>query len=139
MALWDTAGKSKKDSRVNAVILYHVAIFYRSAGQEDYDRVRPLSYAHTHVLLLCFAIDSPDSLDNVQEKVKDRDVHGKKDKRTNAFEQWIEELNTHCYGVPIILVGCKKDLRKDPKTVDELEKISQKPVSLKEVSITCVN
>jgi GTPase SAR1 family protein len=38
-------------------------------GQEDYDRLRPLSYPNTSVTLLCFAIDSPDSLDNVQEKV----------------------------------------------------------------------
>jgi hypothetical protein len=38
-------------------------------GLEDYDRLRPLSYPDTHVVLVCFAIDSPDSLDNVQEKV----------------------------------------------------------------------
>ncbi|KAJ2994086.1 hypothetical protein HDV02_001863 [Globomyces sp. JEL0801] len=41
-----------------------------TAGQEDYDRLRPLSYPDTHVILICFAIDSPDSLENVQEKVK---------------------------------------------------------------------
>ena len=39
-------------------------------GQEDYDRLRPLSYPDSHVILICFAIDSPDSLDNVQEKVQ---------------------------------------------------------------------
>ena len=31
-------------------------------------RLRPLSYPDSHVILICFAIDSPDSLDNVQEK-----------------------------------------------------------------------
>ena len=40
------------------------------AGQEDYDRLRPLSYPDSHVILICFAVDSPDSLDNVQEKVR---------------------------------------------------------------------
>ena len=40
-----------------------------TAGQEDYDRLRPLSYPDSHVILICFAVDSPDSLDNVQEKV----------------------------------------------------------------------
>jgi len=40
-----------------------------TAGQEDYDRLRPLSYPDSHVILICFSIDSPDSLDNVQEKV----------------------------------------------------------------------
>ena len=33
-------------------------------------RLRPLSYPDSHVILICFAIDSPDSLDNVQEKVR---------------------------------------------------------------------
>jgi hypothetical protein len=41
-----------------------------TAGQEDYDRLRPLSYPDSHVILICFAVDSPDSLDNVQEKVR---------------------------------------------------------------------
>ncbi|KAJ3540317.1 hypothetical protein NMY22_g4351 [Coprinellus aureogranulatus] len=36
----------------------------------DYDRLRPLSYPDSHVILICFAVDSPDSLDNVQEKVR---------------------------------------------------------------------
>ena len=40
-----------------------------TAGQEEYDRLRPLSYPDSHVILICFAIDSPDSFDNVQEKV----------------------------------------------------------------------
>ena len=43
-----------------------------TAGQEDYDRLRPLSYPDTHVVLLCFAIDQPDSLENVVEKVPPR-------------------------------------------------------------------
>ena len=33
-----------------------------TAGQEDYDRLRPLSYPDTDVILMCFSIDSPDSL-----------------------------------------------------------------------------
>lgn len=39
-----------------------------------------------------------------------------------------------CQGLPIILVGCKKDLRYDNKTIEELRKTSQKPVSPEEVS-----
>ena len=38
-----------------------------------------------------------------------------------------------CNGLPIILVGCKKDLRRDPKTIDELRKVSQRPVTPEEV------
>ncbi|CUA68951.1 Chitin synthase 4 [Rhizoctonia solani] len=84
-----------------------------TAGQEDYDRLRPLSYPDSHVILICFAVDSPDSLDNVQEK-------------------WISEVMHFCAGLPIILVGCKKDLRRDPKTIDELRKTSQRPVTPEE-------
>jgi Ras family protein A len=85
-----------------------------TAGQEDYDRLRPLSYPDSHVILICFAIDSPDSLDNVQEK-------------------WISEVLHFCSQLPIILVGCKKDLRYDPKTMDELARVNQRPVEERQV------
>jgi len=89
----------------------HVELaLWDTAGQEDYDRLRPLSYPDSHVILICFAIDSPDSLDNVQEK-------------------WISEVLHFCQNLPIILVGCKKDLRHDGKTISELAKTSQKPVT----------
>ncbi|CCC07244.1 rho-type GTPase [Copromyces sp. CBS 386.78] len=92
----------------------HVELaLWDTAGQEDYDRLRPLSYPDSHVVLICFAIDSPDSLDNVSEK-------------------WHSEVLHFCRDVPIILVGCKKDLRHDPKTIEELRKTSQKPVSPEE-------
>lgn len=84
-----------------------------TAGQEDYDRLRPLSYPDSNVILICFAVDSPDSLDNVQEK-------------------WISEVLHFCQGIPIILVGCKMDLRDDPKTIEELRRTSQRPVTREE-------
>ncbi|KAI9464482.1 P-loop containing nucleoside triphosphate hydrolase protein [Lactarius psammicola] len=90
-----------------------LALWDTVAGQEDYDRLRPLSYPGSHVILICFAIDSPDSLDNVQEK-------------------WISEVTHYCAGLPIVLVGCKKDLRCDPKTIENLRKTSQTPVTLGE-------
>jgi len=92
----------------------HVELaLWDTAGQEDYDRLRPLSYPDSHVILICFAIDSQDSLDNVQEK-------------------WISEVLHFCQNLPIILVGCKKDLRDDPRVLEELRKISQKPVTYEE-------
>jgi hypothetical protein len=47
--------------------------------------------------------------------------------------QWISEVMHFCAGLPIILVGCKKDLRRDPKTVESLRKTSQRPVTPEEV------
>lgn len=67
-----------------------------TAGQEDYDRLRPLSYPQTDVFMICFSLISRDSLANVLEK-------------------WVVELKHHCPGVPIILVGNKTDLRDKAK------------------------
>ncbi|CAM9014661.1 hypothetical protein WICANDRAFT_38191 [Wickerhamomyces anomalus NRRL Y-366-8] len=84
-----------------------------TAGQEDYDRLRPLSYPDTNVVLICFSIDLPESLGNVQEK-------------------WISEVLHFCHGVPIILVGCKVDLRDDPSTIQKLRDEGLAPVSQSE-------
>lgn len=40
-----------------------------TAGQEDYDRLRPLSYPQTDVFLCCFSLISPPSFENVKTKV----------------------------------------------------------------------
>lgn len=40
-----------------------------TAGQEEYDRLRPLSYPESNVILIVFSIDFPTSLGNVQDKV----------------------------------------------------------------------
>ncbi|KAK2171779.1 hypothetical protein NP493_1027g00006 [Ridgeia piscesae] len=81
-----------------------------TAGQEDYDRLRPLSYPDTDVLLLCFAIDNPDSFQNVTDK-------------------WVPELNHFCRKVPVVLVGTKTDLRYNKKVCSHLAEQHMKPVS----------
>lgn len=42
---------------------------FDTAGQEDYDRLRPLSYPQTDIFLLCYSVVNPASLKNVVEKV----------------------------------------------------------------------
>jgi cell division control protein 42 len=42
---------------------------FDTAGQEDYDRLRPLSYPQTNVFLICFSVVAPGSFENVKEKV----------------------------------------------------------------------
>lgn len=78
-----------------------------TAGQEDYERLRPLAYSHAHVILIGFSIDTPDSLENVKHK-------------------WAEEARERCPGVPIILVGLKKDLREDPEACEQMRKKSMR-------------
>ncbi|KAG9097248.1 hypothetical protein FS749_006714 [Ceratobasidium sp. UAMH 11750] len=47
----------------------HVELaLWDTSGMEDYDRLRPLSYPDSHVILICFGINSPNSLENVEEK-----------------------------------------------------------------------
>lgn len=84
-----------------------------TAGQEDYERLRPLAYSKSHVILIAFSVDSPDSLENVQHK-------------------WIEEAREKCPDVPVILVGLKTDLRHDPVSIEEMRKKSQRYVTLRE-------
>lgn len=81
-----------------------------TAGQEDYDRLRPLSYPQTDVFLICFSIVSPPSFDNVKAK-------------------WHPEIEHHAPNVPIILVGTKLDLREDKSTADNLRAKKMEPVS----------
>ena len=66
-------------------------------GQEDYDRLRPLSYPDTDVILMCFSVDSRDSLENIQAK-------------------WVPEVKHFCPNVPFLLIATKIDLRSDPQT-----------------------
>ena len=40
-----------------------------TAGQEDYDRLRPLSYPNAHVFLVCFSVTWRGSYEDVAEKV----------------------------------------------------------------------
>ena len=46
-----------------------------TAGQEDYERLRPLAYSKAHVILIGFSVDTPDSLDNVKHKVHSKQNH----------------------------------------------------------------
>ena len=41
-----------------------------TAGQEDYDRLRPLSYPQTDVFLVAFSLISRASFENTKQKVR---------------------------------------------------------------------
>lgn len=72
-----------------------------TAGQEEFDKLRSLSYSDTHCIILCFSIDSSDSLENVKNK-------------------WVGEILEHCEGVKLILVALKADLRQSDDSNDNM-------------------
>jgi len=81
-----------------------------TAGQEDYDRLRPLSYPQTDVFLLCFSLISRDSFNNVKSK-------------------WAPEVFHHCPEIPVVLVGTKADLVDDYRVKEHLRARGETPVS----------
>ncbi|KAH7112427.1 P-loop containing nucleoside triphosphate hydrolase protein [Dactylonectria macrodidyma] len=82
---------------------------FDTAGQEDFDRLRPPLYPHIDVFLVCFSVTSPASFENVREK-------------------WFPEVHHHCPGVPCLIVGTQVDLRDDPSIRDKLAKQKMAPV-----------
>ncbi|KAL2116498.1 hypothetical protein VTJ04DRAFT_8666 [Mycothermus thermophilus] len=81
-----------------------------TAGQEEYDRLRPLSYPETDLIFVCFAIDCPNSLENVMDK-------------------WYPEVLHFCPYTPLILVGLKSDLRYKKTCIDMLKTQGLTPVT----------
>ena len=106
LGLFDTAGAFPLAVMFSADFLIHVT----STGQEDYDRLRPLSYPQTDVFLVCFSVTSPASFENVKEK-------------------WFPEVRHHCPGVPCLVVGTQVDLRDDPQVIEKLQRQKQRPVA----------
>ena len=65
-----------------------------TAGQEDYDRLRPVCYKGCDAFIVCFSIVRPESLEHVKSK-------------------WIPEIHKFCNDAPYVLVGTKMDMRGD--------------------------
>jgi len=84
-----------------------------TAGQEDYDKLRPLSYPQTDVFLVCYSIISRSSFKNVNEK-------------------WIPEIKHYCPETPIVLIGLKSDLRMDQKVLLRLAERNERIVTTTE-------
>ena len=80
---------------------------FDTAGQEDYDRLRPLSYNDSNVVLISFSVSHPVSAQNVIYK-------------------WNPEVQHYCGKCPVILVGCKIDLRTDLDMIEKLKQENQK-------------
>jgi Ras-related C3 botulinum toxin substrate 1 len=97
----------------NATVMwenYTVSLgLWDTAGQDDYDKLRPLSYPETQIFLVCYSVIHPDSYNNVQFK-------------------WKPELEHFSPDVPIVLVGTKLDLREDAELVKKLHEKGSQPI-----------
>ena len=71
-----------------------------TGGQEDYDRLRPLSYPDSDCLIVAFSLINLASFGNIQEK-------------------WCPEIKHNCPSAPFIVVGTKLDLRNDPAMIEK--------------------
>ncbi|CAL6006742.1 Rac/Rho-like_protein [Hexamita inflata] len=94
-----------------------------TAGGEDYDRLRPLSYPQTDVFVLCYSISSKNSF-------------------TNIVQKWIPEIQYHMPGVPFILVGTKGDLRDTPLqqvTFEEAELVAKNHGAFSHIVCSALN
>ena len=65
-----------------------------TAGQEEFDKLRLLSYPKSHVFIICFAVDNATTFANVKER-------------------WYAELRPYLTAAKVILVGTKADRRAD--------------------------
>eukprot|EP01120_Amphizonella_sp_Union-15-10_P002573 TRINITY_DN12889_c0_g1_i1.p1 TRINITY_DN12889_c0_g1~~TRINITY_DN12889_c0_g1_i1.p1 ORF type:complete len:279 (-),score=54.48 TRINITY_DN12889_c0_g1_i1:154-990(-) len=87
-------------------ILLHL---WDTAGQEDYDRLRPLSYPGADIVLLCFSTVTKSSYASIKEK-------------------WYPEVNHYVPDVPYFLIGTKVDLRDEEQadpTTGEYEPVTK--------------
>ncbi|KAL6242020.1 Rho GTPase [Rhinocladiella similis] len=80
-----------------------------TAGQEEFDRLRSLSYDDTQAIMLCFSVDNRGSLENVGTK-------------------WIAEINEHCPGVKIVLCALKCDLREEHEKEEDEPNTPPRPM-----------
>ncbi len=76
-------------------------MYFFKAGQEDYDRLRPLSYPGTDIFFLCYSCVSRTSFTNIETK-------------------WLPEILHHSPNTPIVLIATKCDLKTDQNTLDRL-------------------
>jgi len=85
-----------------------------TAGSEEYNTLRPLSYPGTDVFIICFSIFSMTSFENV-------------------YKKWFPEIHSHMdtgRKTPIILVGTKSDLRKKAAMLETMKAAGEEPVSV---------
>jgi len=102
------------DNYETAVMMDNVCYnlnLWDTAGQEEYDKLRHLSYPETDIFVVCYSVVDPDSYSNVPAR-------------------WIKELREHCPDTPVLLVGTKIDLRGDTTITNDLRTQGKKELAV---------
>jgi len=81
-----------------------------TAGQADFDKLRPISYRSADVYLLFYSVVNPTSLENIQER-------------------WVDEVVQHSPYTPYFLVGTQVDERNNDTLVSELRSKGKRVLS----------
>jgi GTPase SAR1 family protein len=105
LGIWDTSGFPKKTP---------LLIF---SGHEEFERLRPLTYASTHVFLLVFSVIEPSTLEHCEKR-------------------WFPEIKTYCPDASILLVGVNIESRFHVKAVQKLKLKNQRPLMPSDVCVT---
>jgi len=97
-------------SKINVDGVEFSLTMWDTAGQEEYEKLRPLSYPKTDCFIVCYAVNNRSSYLNVESK-------------------WMPELKHYCPKTACILVGTKSDVKtqaKDPISFHEGKKMKSK-------------
>lgn len=84
-----------------------------TAGQDDFQAMRPMSYDNVDIFLMFFALDNPVSFQNIKYK-------------------WYPEILKVNKEIPRILVGTKSDCREDQQRLEQLRDKKIKPITYKQ-------
>lgn len=88
----------------------HNVQIWDTAGQEELENIRTLSYANTNIFLLAYSAVNPASFANIEAT-------------------WLPELRKFVANPKVMLVATKTDLRDDPEVLQQLSSQNLKPIT----------
>lgn len=107
-----------------------VRLSYWDTAGHEYDRLRLLWHAGTSVYLLCVSVVSATSREHVVSKVP----RGARARLRCSHSQWLPEARHHCPEARLLLVGTKRDLRKDPEALERLAQRGETPLTQEQLA-----